>query len=103
MANDPSKLTVEEALSLIDIHMEGRKKRTHTFEGYTFGLMGCDMDLSTIKKELMESDDIQLSGPNMASMNHGLAYFRKGRGYLFVRTDAKKILEIFKKRKISQK
>lgn len=96
---DPHKLTFDEALSLIEIHMEGKKKRTHSFEG-GLGLMGCDMDLTTVKKQMKDSDDIRLSGPNMHRMGHGFGYYREGRGYLFIKTDMTKVKEVIKKRKI---
>lgn len=43
-------LTIDEALALLAPHKEGRKQRVHTFNHIGFGLFGCDMDLTTIKK-----------------------------------------------------
>ena len=97
---NPYRLTIEEALSLIEVFTEKRKKRAHTFEGSSFVLIGCDMDLSTIKEEMKKSDSISLAGPNMCAMGHGIAYFRKGYGYLFVKTDMEKIKKIFADRNL---
>jgi hypothetical protein len=95
-------LTVEEALDLLAPHLEGRKKRVHTFEGMAFGLMGCDMDLTSVKATLKkcECDEIALSGVNMRRMGHGVAFFVKGRGWTFLETDSKKIDSIHKTRRL---
>jgi hypothetical protein len=84
-------LSIEEALSLLDTHIEKRKKRVHTFQGGGSFLMGCDMDYSQIKRELKESfernvDNICLAGPNMRGMQHGVAYVTKHNRWLFLAT-----------------
>ena len=89
-------LSIEEALSLLDTHIENRKKRVHTFEGAVFGLMGCDMDYSQIKTELKESfernvDNICLAGPSMRGMQHGVAYVTKKDRWLFLATNKAKL------------
>lgn len=96
---DKSELTHEEALKLLEVHLEGKKKRVHTFEGGMF-LFGCDMDLSTIKERLKESKHICLSGKNMKAMGHGVAYKQKNESYLFLNTDKVKLEAIHKARKI---
>lgn len=88
---DPHKLTYKEALELLAPHKEKRKLRVHTFTT-VFALMGCSIDLTTIKKRLKESEDIRLSGPNMRGMGHGLAYyFDNMEGYVYLKTDEEKI------------
>jgi hypothetical protein len=96
---DESELTPKEALELLQTHLEGKKKRLHTFEGGAF-LMGCDMDLSTIKERLNNSKHICLSGKNMKAMGHGVAYKQESGSYLFLETDKKKLEAIHKARKI---
>jgi len=89
-------LSIEEALSLLDTHIEKRKKRVHTYECGGFGLMGCDMDYSQIKRELKETfernvDNICLAGPNMRGMQHGVAYVTKHDRWLFLATNKAKL------------
>lgn len=98
---DPYDLTPDEALTLLLPHLDGRKKRVHTLEGGSF-MMGCDIDLTIIKKRLKETESIKLSGPNMHGMGHGIAYFVEGRGYLFLETDMSKVNEVLKARKINK-
>jgi len=95
---DKSKLSISEALSLLSIHLEGKKKRVHTFEGGVF-LFGCDIDLSDLKSKLKETGYIGLSGGNMRNMGHGVA-IEQDRGFLFLETDKVKLDAIFKKRNI---
>lgn len=98
---DPYDLTEKEALTLLLPHIEKRKKRVHSFEGGPF-LMGCDIDLTQVKKYLKETESIKLSGPNMHAMGHGIAFFDKKRGYTFLETDMDKVNEILKTRKINK-
>lgn len=101
MANkDPHKLTYKEALALLQPHTERRKLRVHTFTE-CFGLMGCDMDLSTVKKRLKETSDIRISGPNMRNLGHGVAYYNeKMSEYVFLQTNDEKINAIHLERGI---
>lgn len=94
-------LTPKEALDLLAPHLEGKKKRVHTFTGGAF-LMGCDMDLSEVKKRLesLKADEIQLSGVNMRGMGHAVAYLDAKYGWTFLETDKAKIDAIHKLRKI---
>lgn len=91
----PAKITAEQALSVIETHIENRKKRAHTLEGGGFGMMGCDMDFKTIKQQLKEAEDIALSGPNMEGMGHGIGYLPKGKdNYLFISTNREKLIAL---------
>lgn len=94
-------LTMDEALDLLAPHKEGKKLRVHTFTGGAF-LMGCDMDLTEIKKRLKKcaSDEITLSGPNMKAMGHAVAYWDEKYGWTFLETDKAKIETIHQQRKI---
>ncbi len=87
-----SILTPNEALELLSIHLEKRKKRVHTMTSSTFALMGCDMDLSQIKAifKKAEIDDISLSGPNMRGISHGVGV-RYNNEWMFLETDKVKI------------
>ena len=92
---DPHKLTAKEAIELLEPHKEKRKLRVHTFLDGGFGLMGCDVDLSVIKKRLKtETTDIRLAGKNMRGFGHGLAYLTSGGDYMFLKTDEEKIKNI---------
>ena len=92
-------LTPEDALSLLAPHKEGRKQRVHSFQGFSSVLMGCDIDLTQIKKRLKSATEICLSGRNMRGMGHGVAY-HDGTAFTFLETDRVKIDEIRIKRKI---
>jgi len=89
----PVYLTPKQAVDLLELHLRGKKKRVHTMEAFAFGVMGCDMDLTDIKKtfKVAKADEICLSGLNMRGMNHGVAVFREQRGWLFISSDNKKI------------
>ena len=92
---DNAVITVEEALELLAPHIEGRKLRVHTFQSSIFALMGCDMDLTHIKRELKVSykkDDtnIRLSGDQMKGLGHGVA-FLYGDTWTFLETDKYKV------------
>ncbi len=99
---DKAVLTPMEALDLLSIHLEGKKKRVHTLEGFGgIAVMGCDIDLTNIKKIIKKSEYIGLAGSNMTGMGHGVAIDQKGKGYLFLETDKIKLDAIYKKRKIN--
>lgn len=89
----PTYLTPKQAVELLGLHVEGKKKRVHTMEPCSFGMAGCDMDLTDIKKafEVADSEGICLSGPNMRGMQHGVAVYREPRGWLFISTDEEKL------------
>ena len=97
---DVSELTAKEAIGLLSSHLEGKKKRVHTFTGFGGMLMGCDIDLSNLKKRLSKAKSIMLAGPNMKGMGHGVALEEEGKGFMFLETDSKKLEAIYKKRKI---
>lgn len=92
-------LTPSEALELLAPHLVKKKKRIHTFSGGAF-LMGCDVDLTQIKKYLKDADvdGIILGGPTMKAMGHGVAVWTNT--WLFLQTDNAKIEAIYKQRKI---
>jgi len=96
-------LTIAEALSLLATHTENKKLRVHTLEGTGFGMMGCDMDLTQIKRELNESferdvNNIRLSGPNMRGMQHGVAYLTAKENWLFLETKKDLVDAMFAKK-----
>ena len=97
---EDGRLTSTEALKLLEVHTEGKKKRVHTFDGFGGILMGCDIDLTGIKKKFKNAEYIGLAGVNMTGMGHGVAIQEKGKGYLFLATDKKKLEAIYKKKKI---
>ena len=97
---DSSELSPSEALGLLYSHLEGKKKRVHTFDGFGWMLMGCDIDLSDLTKRLKSAEHICLAGKNMKGMGHGVAMKEKDKSYLFLETDRAKIESIYKKRKI---
>lgn len=88
---DIFKLTKKEALSVLSTHKEGRKLRVHTFTGASSFLMGCDIDLSLLKSEFKTSSHICLSGNNMLSMGHGIAYYNSSDTPIFLETDKEKL------------
>jgi hypothetical protein len=102
-------LSVDEALELLAPHKEGRKQRVHTFCGMGgFALLGCDMDLTQVKKELKKAltledgiENIQVAGSNMNGMGHGVAYWSDKVGWTFLETDKEKLEAIIKKRRIN--
>ena len=99
---DKSVLTAKEALALLSTHKGHARVRVHTFESIGPTLIGCDMDLRTIK-ELFKSckeKEIALSGDNMRGMGHGVGFFRAGIGWTFLETDGAKINKIFELRKL---
>jgi hypothetical protein len=100
---DKAQLTPKEAETLIAVHLEGKTKRVHTFSGGGGILMGCDIDLSDLKKRFKTAEYIGLAGINMTGMGHGIAIQEKGKGYLFLETDKKKLDAVYKKRKITMK
>jgi hypothetical protein len=96
--DDKSLLTVEEALALLSVHTEKRKKRVHTFVVGSGILLGCDMDLTSIKKAFKETKHLSLAGPNMSGFGHGVAFHDEKVGYTFVETDKDKLEVIQKER-----
>ena len=98
------KLTVKEALELLAPHKERTKLRVHTFQTGSGILMGCDWDLKDVKANFKEcaEDEISLSGENMRSMSHGVAFWKDNRGWTFLETDKAKIDAIHKLRNIKE-
>lgn len=102
-------LSIDEALELLAPHKEGRKQRVHTFCGMGgFALMGCDMDLTHVKRELKAAlkledgiENIQIAGSNMNAMGHGVAFWTEKVGWTFLETDKAKLDAIIKKRNIT--
>jgi hypothetical protein len=95
------ELTPKEAEGLLEVHLEGKTKRVHTFDGFGSMLMGCDIDLSDLKKRFKTAEYLGLAGVNMTGMGHGVAIQEKGKRPLFLATDKKKLEAIYKKRKIT--
>ena len=80
------KLTYKEAVEHLDFHMEKRKKRVHTFKGFGGILMGCDMDVTAVKRLFRgaKKDELLVSGPSMLGMGHGIAVLQEDKGWLFI-------------------
>ena len=93
--NNPYRISKEVAMAILQPHKENKKWRIHTFEG----CMGCDVDLSIIKKRL-ETSQILLAGKNKQSIGHGVAYFDEKRGYMYLETNEKKLKALHKKLKL---
>jgi hypothetical protein len=93
-------LTPDEAVSLLQIFNDKRKKRAHTYENF-FGIrMGCDMDLTAIKKAFKDASNGKLLLSNTVE-GHNVAVFREGKGWLFIETNGKLIRELKEKRRIT--
>ncbi len=79
-----SVLTVAQAEKLMQ-----KGKKVHTFQIMGPMMLGCDVD----RKELLarfEKFGVELAGPNMTNMHHGLAYFDTKNGWIFVETKKNK-------------
>lgn len=98
---DESNLLISEALDLLETHFEKNKERVHTLEGFGFGVMGCDIDLSEIKEKMKRAERVCLAGVNMTGMGHGVAILEADKAPLFLKTIEKKLNALHKKRKIS--
>jgi CTP-dependent riboflavin kinase len=101
-------LSIDEALDLLAIFTEKRKKRVHSYTSCFIALMGANMDLSQVKKEMKAAltledgiENIQIAGSNMNGMGHGVAYWSEKVGWTFLETDKAKLDAIIKKRKIT--
>ena len=95
-------LTSKEALSLLEPHLEGRKKRVHTFEGFSGILIGCDVDLTIIKKRFKEAgkDDLALAGSSMRGIGHGVGIFDERIGWMFIESDKERVDAMHKEKGI---
>jgi len=99
---DPYVITAKQARSLMEPHKEKGKLRVHCMDNPGFAMMGYDVDLKTIMERLKkieadEPDQIRLAGPNMQSIQHGIAYWKDNQtGYVFIKTNEQK-LEAFHK------
>ena len=92
------RLTIDEALSVLSIHLEGKKQRVHTIEGGWGFMMGCDMDLSDIKKIFKTTKYIGVAGSNMKGMGHGIVFEDEKKGYTFLETNKKKLDALFERK-----
>lgn len=63
--------TWEEALALLDVHHEGRKKRVHTFVNPAGMLVGADWDLRDVRRHVARWG-IAVAGGQARAMRHGL-------------------------------
>jgi hypothetical protein len=61
-------------------------------------VMGCDIDLTSVKKQLKESSSIVFAGPNMRGMGHGIAYLDKNKAYIFLETEGSKLSALEKEK-----
>lgn len=101
-------LSVDEALELLATFKEKSKLRVHSYVGTSFALMGANMDLSQVKREMKATlklkdgiENIQIAGRNMNSVGHGVAYWSEKVGWTFLETDKTKLDAFIKKRKIT--
>ena len=83
-------ITADEAIDLLP---EGDS--IHTFYNESFGLIGADWDRADILQKLIESDKIEITGPEARSMGHGLAVYNNDtkwqKDVLFIETDKEKL------------
>ena len=91
-------ITAKEALDLLSIFIDKRKKRVHTLQQALWGRMGCNVDLTPIKKRLMASKEIYIS--NVMPL-HDIVFREADGSLLWLETDEYKINEIKKKRKLT--
>ena len=95
-------ITAKQAKSLMETFKEKGKLRVHCMDNPGFAMMGYNVDLKTIMERLKKieadtPDQIRLAGPNMQSIQHGIAYWKDDKtGYVFIQTDKNK-LEAFHK------
>jgi len=91
-------LSVAEALDLLAIHLEKRKKRVHSMQKAFGCLMGCNIDLTEIKKRIKLCKD----GETLLSDTvggHGVV-FRDTNDWLFLETDRDKFDALKKLKRI---
>lgn len=83
------KITQKEAVALLLKTKAKNKLRVHSFTSAFGCLMGCDMDLSSIKKGMKGAgEDIYISGPRMKALGHCVCYWdTKNLEYIFLETD----------------
>lgn len=85
---EPRKVTVEEALSLID-----EDEYVHTFRNPNGMLIGADIKRSRIVELINQySDTLELGGEMCKNMKHGLIL--NDGGYLFIETNEEKLKEL---------
>lgn len=99
--DDKYHLSSDEALSLLSVHIDKRKKRVHTFIDTPIGLFGANVDLTKLKKTIRGTQQLFLAGSAMTNLGHGVRYFdNKNHGYTYAETDKAKLEAILKERGI---
>lgn len=97
-------ISVDDALAVLKPYKEGKKMKIHTFSQVIFGVMGCSIDLSVVKKRLRSTgkrrvENIQISGRIMQSVSHGIAIWGID-GWLYLETDMDKLNQIIERKKL---
>lgn len=91
-------LSANEAVELLSVYTESKKKRLHTMERTGFGLMGCAMDLAEIKKRLKLCNEGEIFISDTVG-GHGVVFKDHVRNnFLFLETDNTKWKAIKEKR-----
>lgn len=94
-------LTKDEALSLCAFSDDDT---VHTFRNGGFGLVGCDLPRKELTEEMNTAEFMEIAGPFMYSMKHGIALVPKDAQWqseiVFLETDMDK-LKSFEQQKLS--
>ncbi len=98
--DDKYHLSADEALSLLSVHVDKRKKRVHTFIDTPIGLFGCDVDLTKLKRTIKGTQQLFLAGSAMTNLGHGVRYYDEKNAYTYAETDKTKLEAMLKERGI---
>lgn len=94
-------LTRDEALSLCAFSDDDT---VHTFRNGGFGLVGCDLPRRKLIEKMNTAEFMEITGPFMYSMNHGIALVPKDAQWqseiVFLETDMNK-LKTFERQRLS--
>ena len=94
-------LTRDEALSLCAFSDDDT---IHTFRQGGFGLIGCDLSKKELVRKMDETEFMEIAGPHMCSMKHGVALVPKNAQWqseiIFLETNMDK-LKTFERQKLS--
>ncbi len=101
-ALDPYRLTYDEAMELLAMHDAGNGVKVHSFIGCTAAMMGADMEIQSVRKQLLETSDIRLGGANMKSMGHAVCFKTEKNGYVFLETLTEKVDAIYEARGVEE-
>lgn len=94
-------LTKDEALSL---YVFSDDDTIHTFRQSGFGLIGCDLSKRELVRKMDETELMEIAGPHMCSMKHGIALVPKNAQWqseiIFLKTNMDK-LKAFERQRLS--